>query len=61
MNDLKRADLEQYKQMRDEIIQYAINTLEHHSDDDFITEKVLDMLGTVVKKCYIMVEPKQLF
>jgi hypothetical protein len=47
--------------MRQEIIQYAINTIEHHSDDEFVTEKILDMLGSVVKKCYIMVEPRQLF
>ena len=47
--------------MREEIIQYAINTIEHHSDDEFVTEKVLEMMSSVVKKCYTMVEPKQLF
>lgn len=47
--------------MREEIIQYSINALEHHSDDEFVTEKILDMLSMVVKKCYITVEPRQLF
>ena len=36
--DIKNLSKESYKNLRNEVLQNCINTLEHHRDDDFVTE-----------------------
>lgn len=35
--------------------------LDQHSENDFITEQIFDLLSSIVKKCYIMIEPREFF
>ena len=50
-----------YRNLRNEIIQHCINSLEQHHKDDFITEQIFEVLHGVVRKCYQMYEPKEFF
>ena len=50
-----------FKSLRQEILQHCINSLEHYSDDDFLTEQIFEILTGVVKKCYQMYDPKDFF
>ena len=38
-----------------------VNLLEHNHEDDFMTEQIFYILSGLVKKCYIMIEPRQFF
>lgn len=61
MQQLYKVPVDMYQQMRKEIVQYAINALDHYGDDELITSQIMDLFSTIVKKCYIMVDARSFF
>lgn len=59
--DIKEMRPSAYNGLRGEAVQHIINSLDHFSDDDFITEQLFDILCGVTRKCYIMYNPKEFF
>ena len=47
--------------MRTDIIQFCINSLDYHSENDFMTEQVFDVLTSITRKCYVMHNPQGFF
>lgn len=50
-----------YHAMRTEIAQCAVNTLDVLGHDAMITSQVMDMLGSIVKRCYTMFDARYFF
>jgi len=50
-----------YNALRFEILQDVINTLEHMSHDEYVTEQLFSILTSIVRKCYQMAEARVYF
>jgi len=49
MPNIERVDPATYQTMRAELIQYAINALDHYQSDDFITQQIMELFSTIIK------------
>ena len=58
---LSDDEVETLTVIRAEIIHNTINKLEHYQDDYFMTEQLFCIWTGLLKKCYIMVNPRALF
>ena len=47
--------------IRSDILSSTINKLEHYQDDFFMTEQIFCIWCGLLKKCYVMMNPKTLF
>ena len=47
--------------IRCDFLSGIINKLEHYEDDTFMTEQIFGILTGLLKKCYIMSDPKEFF
>jgi hypothetical protein len=47
--------------IRCDFLSGIINKLEHYEDDTFMTEQIFGILSGLLKKCYIMSDPKEFF
>jgi len=61
VKNIDNVPIPKYLDLRLEILQHCVNSLEHYVDDDFISEQIFDILCGIVKKCYQMHDPKHFF
>jgi hypothetical protein len=61
IQDIKAVNPTNYMSMRTDVVHYSINMLDQHSENDFITEQIFDILSSIVKKCYLMVRAREFF
>lgn len=61
VQDLSEEEVLTLNSIRCEIIHNTINKLEHYQDDYFMTEQLFCIWTGLLKKCYVMLNPKSLF
>jgi hypothetical protein len=55
------VSVEQYSQLRQDIIRCCINYLDEHRGDAYKTEQLFTILSGITRKCYQMIDPKEFF
>ncbi|CDW80337.1 UNKNOWN [Stylonychia lemnae] len=61
VKNIQSINPDEYRQIRSEIIQHCVNSLEQYHKDDFITELLFEILTGIVRKCYQMYKPREFF
>lgn len=54
VKDIQGLDPEEYKALRQDILQHCVNSLQENAEDDFVTEQVFELLVAIVRRCYQM-------